>query len=70
MTDRDGSFHDITLEVHAGEVFGLYGLGAGRSEWAGLLGLRPLATGEVHLDGEAWALPAGRGGMPWPRLPP
>src|SRR5439155_10217756 len=47
------SFTDVTLDVRAGEVLGLYGLvGAGRTEWAqGLFGLRPLAGGDVQIDG-------------------
>jgi ABC-type sugar transport system ATPase subunit/ribose/xylose/arabinose/galactoside ABC-type transport system permease subunit len=60
----DGSFADVTLEVRAGEVLGLYGLiGAGRSEWAqGLFGLRPLAGGEVAVDGRP-VRPTGPGQM-------
>jgi ABC-type sugar transport system ATPase subunit/ribose/xylose/arabinose/galactoside ABC-type transport system permease subunit len=52
LTAADGSFHDVSLEVRAGEVLGLYGLiGAGRSEWAqAVFGLRPLAGGEVLVD--------------------
>jgi ABC-type sugar transport system ATPase subunit/ribose/xylose/arabinose/galactoside ABC-type transport system permease subunit len=54
LTAADGSFADVTLEVHAGEVLGLYGLiGAGRSEWAqALFGLRRLSGGEIQLDGK------------------
>jgi ABC-type sugar transport system ATPase subunit/ribose/xylose/arabinose/galactoside ABC-type transport system permease subunit len=53
VSAADGSFTDVTLEVRAGEVLGLYGLvGAGRTEWAqGLFGLRPLAGGDVQIDG-------------------
>jgi ABC-type sugar transport system ATPase subunit/ribose/xylose/arabinose/galactoside ABC-type transport system permease subunit len=53
LTAVDKSFKDITLEVHPGEILGIYGLvGAGRSEWAqALFGLRELARGEVWLDG-------------------
>jgi ABC-type sugar transport system ATPase subunit/ribose/xylose/arabinose/galactoside ABC-type transport system permease subunit len=55
LTAADGSFTDVTLEVGGGEVVGLYGLvGAGRSEWAqAVFGLRPVAGGEVLLDGQA-----------------
>jgi len=62
LTAADGSFRDVTLEVRAGEVLGLYGLvGAGRTEWAqGVLGLRRVAAGRVVLRGEAVA-PDGPG---------
>jgi erythritol transport system ATP-binding protein len=44
----------VSLEVHAGEILGLYGLmGAGRTELTEVLaGVRPEATGEVWLDGD------------------
>ncbi len=53
LSAADGSFAGVTLSVRGGEVLGLYGLvGAGRSEWAqGVFGLRPLARGEVQIDG-------------------
>jgi ABC-type sugar transport system ATPase subunit len=64
LTAADGSFADVTLEVRAGEVLGLYGLiGAGRSEWAqALFGLRRLAGGEIQLDGKP-VKPHGPGQM-------
>ncbi|MEU2679420.1 sugar ABC transporter ATP-binding protein [Streptomyces sp. NPDC007107] len=54
--------HDISLQVHAGEVVGLAGLiGAGRSELAlALAGDQPVRGGAVTLDGVP--LPSGRPG--------
>jgi rhamnose transport system ATP-binding protein len=62
LTGTDGSFQDVSLEVRAGEVLGLYGLiGAGRSEWAqAVFGLRPIRAGRLHLDGRPWR-PSGPG---------
>ncbi len=53
LTAADGRFRDVTLDVHGGEILGLYGLvGAGRSEWAqAVFGLHGLASGEVRIDG-------------------
>jgi ABC-type sugar transport system ATPase subunit/ribose/xylose/arabinose/galactoside ABC-type transport system permease subunit len=64
LTAADGSFRDISLEVRAGEILGLYGLiGAGRSELAqSVFGLRPLAGGEVWLHGHKVPV-AGPGAM-------
>jgi ABC-type sugar transport system ATPase subunit/ribose/xylose/arabinose/galactoside ABC-type transport system permease subunit len=69
LSAADGSFADISLEVRAGEVLGLYGLiGAGRSEWAqAVFGLRSLAAGEVYLDRHA-VRPRGPGHMVRQRL--
>jgi ribose transport system ATP-binding protein len=46
---------DISFEVYRGEILGLYGLvGAGRSELArSLLGLHPIISGRLELDGKA-----------------
>ncbi len=46
-------FHDISLQVHAGEIVGLAGLiGAGRSEVArAIYGLYPVKAGEMRLKG-------------------
>jgi rhamnose transport system ATP-binding protein len=64
LSAEDGTFREVSLEVRGGEVLGLYGLvGAGRSEWAqGVLGLRPLAGGEVWVDGRP-VVPHGPGPM-------
>lgn len=44
---------DINLEVHKGEVVGVYGLvGCGRTELAELIyGLRPIESGEIVIEG-------------------
>jgi len=55
VTATDRSCRDVSLEVHGGEIVGLYGLiGAGRSEWAQtVFGLRPCVQGRVWIDGQA-----------------
>ena len=52
-TAQSGAFRDISLEVRAGEIVGLYGfVGAGRSELAqALFGLQPLSAGTIEIDG-------------------
>ncbi len=47
------SFHDVDVEVAAGEIVGIYGkVGSGVPELAGaLFGAAPYASGEVHVDG-------------------
>lgn len=52
----EGVLHDISLEVHPGEVLGLYGLvGAGRTEVAlSLLGELPISSGTVTVHGEPY----------------
>jgi ABC-type sugar transport system ATPase subunit/ribose/xylose/arabinose/galactoside ABC-type transport system permease subunit len=52
LSAADGTFQEISLEVHAGEILGLYGLiGAGRTEWAqGVLGVRRLTGGDIWLN--------------------
>ncbi len=56
---RQGLFRDISLQVAAGEVFGIYGLlGSGRTEFLEtVFGIHAPTSGEVHLDGKA--LPPG-----------
>ncbi|MEV6400166.1 sugar ABC transporter ATP-binding protein [Streptomyces sp. NPDC051907] len=50
---RDGVFHDVSFEVHAGEVVGIAGLvGAGRTEVArAVFGADPYDTGAVEVLG-------------------
>ncbi|MEN2741633.1 sugar ABC transporter ATP-binding protein [Microbacterium sp. X-17] len=50
---QPGVFHDISFEVHAGEIVGLAGLvGAGRSEVArAIFGIDPYRSGTVVFDG-------------------
>ena len=47
-------FHDISFEVHAGEILGLSGLvGSGRSETVrAIFGLDPLTSGKIYLEGQ------------------
>ena len=47
-------FHDISFEVHAGEILGLSGLvGSGRSETVrAIFGLDPLEKGKIFLEGK------------------
>jgi ABC-type sugar transport system ATPase subunit len=49
--------HQLTLDVAAGEIVGLYGLvGAGRSSLLQMIwGARPLEGGTIHLDGSSLA---------------
>ncbi|WP_433544421.1 sugar ABC transporter ATP-binding protein (plasmid) [Streptomyces sp. CA-294286] len=51
---RDGVFHDVSFDVHAGEVVGLAGLvGAGRTEVArAVFGADPYDAGTVEVRGE------------------
>ncbi len=51
--DREGAFRDISLDIHTGEIVGMYGfVGAGRSEFAqAMFGLRALVNGTVVIDG-------------------
>ncbi|MBN2311760.1 MAG: ATP-binding cassette domain-containing protein [Candidatus Hydrogenedentes bacterium] len=52
-TDARGAFRDVSLDVRAGEIVGLYGfVGAGRSELGqALFGLRRLQSGTARIDG-------------------
>ena len=51
---RYGFFHDISFDIHKGEILGIGGLaGSGRSEIArSLTGLDPYDFGQIELDGE------------------
>ncbi|MFO7774199.1 MAG: ATP-binding cassette domain-containing protein [Candidatus Hydrogenedentota bacterium] len=53
LTDAEGRFHNISLEVRAGEIVGLHGHpGAGGSEFGqALFGLRPAIGGKVKANG-------------------
>ncbi len=54
LTAKDGSYTDITFDVRAGEILGLYGfVGAGRSEFAqGVFGIEKPVAGSVTIDGQ------------------
>jgi len=77
LTDAEGRFVDVSLDVYPGEILGLYGLiGAGRSELAqAIFGMRRIARGRILLDGEpirpnnpAGAVRAGIAYLPEDRL--
>jgi inositol transport system ATP-binding protein len=50
---REGAFHDISFDLHAGEILGIAGLvGSGRSELAAaLFGLSPADSGKILIAG-------------------
>jgi ribose transport system ATP-binding protein len=52
---RTGAYRDVSFQVRAGEVFGIYGfLGAGHLDLARtLFGMLPAERGQVKLDGRA-----------------
>lgn len=54
LTARDRSVQDVSFQVRAGEIVGMYGfVGAGRSEFAqALFGVRKVTEGTVNLDGK------------------
>jgi ABC-type sugar transport system ATPase subunit/ribose/xylose/arabinose/galactoside ABC-type transport system permease subunit len=62
MTDAEDRFVAVDLDVHAGEILGVYGLiGAGRSEWAqALYGLRHGVRGRVEIDGYPYTYATAR----------
>ncbi len=51
---RDGLFSDISIDVHSGEIVGLFGLvGAGRTDVANaIFGINPPDGGKVRIDGK------------------
>jgi len=51
---RFGFFHNVSLNVKAGEILGICGLaGAGRSELArSIIGVDPIDEGQIYLNGE------------------
>jgi len=53
LTSSDGSFHNVSFSVHAGEVFGIAGIvGAGRTELVrAIAGADAVTTGKIHVDG-------------------
>ena len=53
-TGAGGAFRDVSLDVRAGEIVGVYGfVGAGRSELGqALFGIQPLVSGKVAIDGK------------------
>ena len=49
----DGKFHDVTFDVHAGEILGFFGLvGAGRSDVMNALFGVGRPKGEIRMDGK------------------
>jgi rhamnose transport system ATP-binding protein len=52
---RKGEFRDVSFQVRAGEILGLYGLvGAGRTEVAkAIFGMNPLDSGTIYIQGQA-----------------
>ena len=53
--NRDGAYRDVSLQVHGGEVLGIYGfLGSGQLDLArALFGKPPSERGRIALDGRA-----------------
>ncbi|MBB3659064.1 ribose transport system ATP-binding protein [Rhizobium sp. BK650] len=58
LTSPDGSFRDVSFNVHAGEILGIAGLvGAGRTELVrAITGADPIGAGSIRLEGEALKL--------------
>jgi inositol transport system ATP-binding protein len=62
---RAREFHDVSFELHAGEILGVAGLiGSGRSALAAsLFGLNPADSGEILIDGRALRIDSPRTAM-------
>lgn len=65
LTAPDGSFKNISFDVHAGEVFGIAGIvGAGRTELVrAIAGLDPIESGSIELDGSVLRIRSPRDAM-------
>ncbi|MFL5242821.1 MAG: ATP-binding cassette domain-containing protein [Gemmataceae bacterium] len=63
LTDEGGRYRNVSVEVRAGEVLGVYGLvGAGRTEWAqAVFGLRAKTSGSIWVDGQLVRSPTPAG---------
>ncbi len=58
LSDVNGTVHDVSLDVKAGEVVGIYGLvGAGRTEFVDtVFGVRERSSGDTLIDGSQVAI--------------
>ena len=52
--NRAGLLHDVSFDLHGGEVLGMAGLmGSGRTELVrAIFGLDPMDSGEVYVKGD------------------
>ena len=62
---REGKFHDVSFELHRGEVLGFAGLiGAGRTDVGlALFGIEPATSGTIVLHGKPVVVKSPRQGM-------
>lgn len=60
IASKDHKVKDISLQLHSGEILGVFGLGgSGRTELLETLyGFRPLASGEIRIDGQVYQHPS------------